>query len=245
MGKNLRNTKVDNDVTFNNDVNGEDMPNDNFDVEHIEQAEVNTEVAATEAKPVKKVSEVKEVTLQDGRKVEFVGRRKLIKTTTANEDGSFDLELIFLNGESRVINITPEHFLQYAMHGASQKLGDTFNAEDDLEDAIQATDEMILRLQRGEWLAERVKGEGKGGSMLVTALCEVYGLAKEKVQTFLLDKSISDKRALMASDEVKPVIDRIKAERAATAKPKVVEVAKTNALLDSIKALKQDETVTE
>lgn len=190
----------------------------------------------TQNKSTGKAGEVETITLADGRTIDFVGRTKIKKDFILGEDGSFTLELIFRNGEVRNIHIPVDNFLNFAKHGASQKFGDTFNAEEDIDDGINAIDEMALRLASGQWTQEREKGAGKGGSMLVQALVECLGVDRSKVQEFLLSKSVAEKRALMGTDQIKVIIDRIKAEKASKSiksKPTI----DTNSLLDQLKAL--------
>lgn len=239
---------AENQESFDQSTEGNmEMTQENESLDNVaeeginEVAQESLDNAGTEAveavKVAKKIPEVEKVTLTDGRIVDFVGRRKLIKNSKVNEDGSFSLELIYRNGQFTTINVPAEHFLNYAIHGASQKFGDTFNAEDDLDDAINAVEEMALRLAKGEWHVEREKGDGKGGSMLVQALVEALNVDRAKVQEFLLTKSVAHKRALMLTDEIKPIIDRIKAEKAAKAKPKAKEAIDTGSLLAEIQAL--------
>ena len=59
-------------------------------------------------------------------------------------------------------------------------------------------------------------GNGMAGtSVLVRALCELKGKSVEEIKTFLADKSQADKVALRNNTKVKPIVDRIEAEKAA------------------------------
>jgi hypothetical protein len=56
-----------------------------------------------------------------------------------------------------------------------------------------------------------------GTSVLARALAEVQGVDIEKVKAFLKDKTQAQKMALRNNPKVKPVVDRIEAEKQAKA----------------------------
>lgn len=154
------------------------------------------------------------VKLTDGRVVDFPGKRQLIKTSKANDDGSLQVTLDFRNGETRLFTIPPAMTAQFALHGAEQKLGDEIAGVKDIDDAVLAVDELIDRLYNGEWGVKREASGIAGTSVLVRALVEVTGKTVEQVKAFLAGKTHAEKMALRVSAKVKPVVDRIEAEKA-------------------------------
>jgi hypothetical protein len=110
---------------------------------------------------------------------------------------------------------------RFAAHGAEQKLGDAIAGEKDIDDAVLAVDELIGRLNNGEWTATRQAGAMAGTSILIRALVEVSGKSVEEIRGFLADKSQAEKLALRRSDRLKPVIERLEAEKNANSKSSV------------------------
>lgn len=164
----------------------------------------------------KKMKEVETVTMSDGRKVDFVGKRKLLKDTVIG-DGQVSVRLDFRNGETRLFPIPQELLLQFAGHGAEQKLGDETAGVEDVDDMVLGIDDMIERLNKGEWSVKR-EGSGMAGtSVLLRALMEVSGKTVEQVKAFLAGKTQMEKLALRNADSVKPVVERIEAEKVSKA----------------------------
>ncbi len=157
------------------------------------------------------------VRMSDGRAVEFPGKRQLIKTPRVADDGSLQVTLDFRNGETRLFTIPATMLNQFALHGAEQKLGDEIAGVKDLDDAVLAVDELIDRLYNGEWGAKREASGIAGTSVLVRALIEVTGKTVEQIKAFLSGKSHAEKMALRTSPKIKPIVDRIEAEKASKA----------------------------
>ena len=172
-------------------------------------------MAAAEKEVNEKVKkEVETVTMTDGRKVDFAGKRKLLKETII-EDGVVAVRLDFRNGETRTWIIPEELKDRCAGHGAEQKLGDETAGVDDVDDMVLAVDELIGRLDKGEWLTKREGGGMAGTSILLRALMEFSGRTAEQVKAFLTGKSQAEKLALRNSPKVKPIVERLEAEKAA------------------------------
>jgi hypothetical protein len=155
----------------------------------------------------KKKAEVQEVEMQDGRKVGFAGKRKVLKETLIDEskivvdgdtvtltDGAVAVRMDFRNGASLVLPLKASMIARFAGHGGEQKYGDELAApadkplsEDDMVEAIQALHEQLF--DKGEW---RVVSEGGGGfagaSIVVKALAEASGKSIEAVKAFLNGK---------------------------------------------------------
>lgn len=191
------------------------------------------------AAKAKAVREVKTVVMSDGREVEFAGKRRLLKTADISQDG-FDvtITLDFVNGETRQLKMAANKplFAKFAAHGMMQKLGDEVAGLDDVEDMVIAEEELIARLESGEWGAERARGESNamaGLSVLAKALVEVSGKSAEEVKSYLKSKTNTEKLALRANPSIKPIIDRLEAAKKPKSKGPGVD---TDALLSELGA---------
>lgn len=174
----------------------------------------------------KKEREVEKVKMEDGREVEFVGKRKLLKETII--DGSkVAVRLDFRNGHSRLFQVPDGLLLRSAGHGMEQKLGDETAGEEDVDDMVLAVDALIERLATGSpdsWVTKREGGGFGGASLLVKALVEVTGKPIEEVKAFLKQsveagttyQKLND--AFSEDETVGPVIKRLKKEKAGDAK---------------------------
>lgn len=157
-----------------------------------------------------------EVSMADGRKVLFVGKRKLLKESIFKDDGTIDhIRLDFRNGETIRFEIPAALFYKFAAHGAEQKLGDEVAGENDVDDMVLAVQELVDRLGRGEWNVKREAGGMAGTSTLIKALVELSGKSVEDIKKFLTGKSQADKMALRNSAKLKPIVERIEAEKLA------------------------------
>ena len=185
------------------------------------------------AKPVKKEPTINTVTLTDGRIVDFVGKRKLLKASEVTPDGKIQTTLDFVNGETRTFTIPDALLAKFASHGAEQKLGDEIAGVDDIDDAVMAIDELIDRLYNGEWGVARDKSGLAGASILMRALVESTGKTAEEIKKFLSDKTAAQKAALRTNPKIKPIVDRLEAEKAAKSAKKA-DAVDTDALLNEL-----------
>lgn len=185
------------------------------------------------AKPVKKEPTINTVTLTDGRIVDFVGKRKLLKASEVTPDGKIQTTLDFVNGETRTFTIPDALLAKFASHGAEQKLGDEIAGVDDIEDAVLAIDDLIDRLYNGEWGVARDKSGLAGASILMRALVESTGKTAEEIKKFLSDKTAAQKAALRTNPKIKPIVDRLEAEKAAKSAKKA-DAVDTDALLNEL-----------
>ena len=193
------------------------------------------------AKPVKKEPTINTVTLTDGRIVDFVGKRKLLKASEVTPDGKIQTTLDFVNGETRTFTIPDALLAKFASHGAEQKLGDEIAGVDDIEDAVMAIDDLIDRLYNGEWGVARDKSGLAGASILMRALVESTGKTAEEIKKFLSDKTAAQKAALRTNPKIKPIVDRLEAEKAAKSAKKA-DAVDTDALLNElVKELVKDQ----
>lgn len=170
--------------------------------------------------PKKPATEKISVTMTDGSTQEFNKKQKLVKTSTIADNGDVSLRLDFANGEFRTIDIPTSSplYSRFAAHGAEQKLGDAIAGETDINDAVIAVEDLIGRLNNGEWTIARQAGAFSGTSVLIRALVEVSGKTVEDIKGFLSNKSQAEKLALRRSDRLRPVIERLEAEKASNSK---------------------------
>lgn len=158
---------------------------------------------------------VETVTLTDGRIVDFAGKRKLLKESLQTADGQVAVRLDFRNGETRLFTLPSGLMAKFAAHGAEQKLGDEISGLEDIEDCVMAVDTLIERLNAGEWGIKREANGMAGTSVLVRALVESTGKTVEQIKAFLANKSQAEKVALRNNPKIKPIVERIEAEKAA------------------------------
>ena len=159
-------------------------------------------------------TQVETVTMTDGRLVDFAGKRKLLKESSVNADGKVQVRLDFRNGETRLFTLPDNLLAKFAAHGAEQKLGDEIAGLNDVEDCVLAVDELIDRLYNGEWSVKRETSGMAGTSVLVRALVEHTGKTVEQIKQFLSGKSQAEKVALRNNPKIKPIVERIEAEKA-------------------------------
>jgi hypothetical protein len=158
------------------------------------------------------------VTMSDGSTVEFNKKQKLVKTSTINDDGTVSLRMDFANGEVRNFTAPSNLLLRFAAHGMEQKLGDAIAGESDIGDAVLAVDDLLTRLNNGEWNITRSAGAFAGTSILIQALVEASGKTVEEIKAFLANKTQAEKLALRRSEKLKPIIDRLEADKASKSK---------------------------
>lgn len=168
-----------------------------------------------------KETQVETVKMDDERLVDFPGKRQLQKSSTITADGRVEVRLDFRNGETRLFTIPPALVLQFAAHGAEQKLGDEIaglkdpsGSEASIEDKVLTIDALMERLERGEFNARREGNGMAGASVLIRALCELRGKAVSEVKAFLDGKTHAEKLALREVPAVKAIIQRLEAEKA-------------------------------
>lgn len=162
--------------------------------------------------PAKKEREVEIVTMEDGRQVEFVGKRKVLKETIINADailcdgdtvtlgaGAISLRMDFRNGVTRTFKLPAALVAQFAGHGAEQKYGDELasTAENPLseDDMVVAVEDLDARIQRGEWRVRRESTGGvKGAHVVIQAISEATGKPIATIKEFLQAKLDKDEK---------------------------------------------------
>lgn len=203
------------------------------------QAETAVEDTATEAgapastASAKKQTQYEAVKMVDGKIVDFAGKTRMLKTSQ-EVDGKLSVRLDFRNGQ--VINFTlPESLLvKFALHGAEQKLGDEIAGVTDIDDAVIAVEELVARLDKGEWGIKREPGNSIAGtSVLARALAEQSGKSMETIKAFLSGKTHAEKMALRNMPAIKVIVERLEADKA----KKTTSSVDTGALLGQLEAL--------
>jgi len=176
---------------------------------------------------------VNTVTMDDGRVVEFAGKRKLLKSSSIDAvTGEVTIRLDFVNGETRVHNIAPALMLKFAAHGAEQKFGDEISGIEDVEDCVMAIDTLMDRLDTGEWNLKRDSNGMSGSSVLAKALVELTGKTIAKIRVFLASKSHAEKVALRGNSKLAPIVAALEATKVKTKK----DVIDTDSMLGDLTA---------
>lgn len=159
------------------------------------QAQAVAPKAAPAATPTAKVERiVNSVKMSDGRTVDFVGKRKMLKEVLI-ADGKVSVRFDFVNGQTRTFTVPTNLMAQFAGHGASQKIGDEAAGTEDIDDIVIAIDDIMARLNKGEWGATRAAGDGfAGASVVIRAIAEVTKKSAEEVKAFL-QKKLDDAKA--------------------------------------------------
>lgn len=171
----------------------------------------------------KKEKEVKTVTMEDSRVVEFTGKTKMKKEGLVKEDGSLAMRFDFVNGAVRYYPLNPSLLSDFALHGAGQKYGDEVAGLKDeagnpaeVEDVIEEIDQLHVRLMKGEWSTSReAGGAGSGSSLLLKALVEFSGQTTEAIREFLSSLSGKEKTALRQEEGVRQIIRKMEDEKIA------------------------------
>lgn len=167
------------------------------------------------------------ISMDDERVVQFPGKTRLLKEAVFGPNGLVSIRMDWRSGETRLIPLRADMLHLYAAHGGLQKLGDESSGVQDLETAIDVTDELIDRLAQGpEGWRIAAKGAGTGNySPLVAALIEVTKAPPDAVKAHLATLDNKTKTAMWSSstnrdgtvNPVHVVFQRIKAEKAARA----------------------------
>ena len=162
-----------------------------------------------------KETTIETVTMDDGRVVDFPGKRRLLKESSISAEGVVSVRFDFRNGETRTFAIPAAMVAKFAAHGAEQKFGDETAGLEDIDDAILAIDNLADRINAGEWGIKREANGMAGTSILARALVESTGKTGEQIKAFLADKTQAQKVALRGNPKIKPIVERLEAEKAA------------------------------
>jgi len=169
-------------------------------------SDTQTAAPATKAK-----AEVLTVTMEDGRSVDFAGKRKVLKETVIDESlivvdgdvmqisaGAIAVRMDFRNGATRLLPIPLSLLARFAGHGGEQKFGDELASPADKplseDDMVIAIDDLFADIAAGKWGKGRAAGGGgvSGASLVVRAIMEASGKDLATVKAFLEKKLAAD-----------------------------------------------------
>lgn len=159
-----------------------------------------SETQETVKAAAKPKTEYTAVTMEDGRTVNFAGKRQVDKTLLVDlVDKTAGVRFDFRNGKTRVLkntDLSAETQLTALAHGLSQKVGDEWSGETDIDDITLTADKIIERLKTEGWTAPREAGDSMAGaSVVIRAICEATGKDMEWVKKFLDNKIEAAKAA--------------------------------------------------
>jgi hypothetical protein len=170
--------------------------------------------------------EVTRVKMNDGREVEFSGKRRLLKDYGTNPDGGVFVRFDFSNGEVLKYDFAAGSpiLLDAAGHGLSQKGGDSAAGETVVDDMVIAVDDTMKRVSAGDWNAKR-EGSGFGGAgVVVRALAEHTGKTVAQVKEYIdgrikaaearnekLTRAAIYAAFRQPTSAIRPIIDRLEA----------------------------------
>lgn len=190
--------------------------------------EAVTSDAAAASTSAKATPIVDKVTMTDGRVVEFVGKKRMLKETKIIKDeatgkvASILVTFDFKNGQTRTFDVLASGlWAELAGHGAEQKIGDATAGVTDVEEMVLEVDDLIKRLSEGKFNAER--GEGFSGVPALARAVHEYQLAQgkdktlEQITEFVKGKTTAERAALKLHPQIKAILDRMEAEKAAKA----------------------------
>lgn len=169
-----------------------------------------------EQKVARKETVYEEVLMDNGQTVKFPGNRKLLKRSEVSEDGfTVNTSFYFRNGEVRIFTIEANAalFAQFVAHGVEQKIGDEVAGLQEIDDMIIAIDDVMDRLNGGEWTAKRESSGMTGISVLAKALVKASGKSAAEVVSFLKQKNNAEKLALRKSPKIASFIEEIEANK--------------------------------
>lgn len=160
------------------------------------------------------------VKMTDGRSVEFTGKQRMKKEPFA-ADGELFVRFDFIDGTTYLYRLPKELYQEFALHGASQKLGDSASDCKKVEDMFEAISTLGDRLKTpDDWRAKREAGGFSGSSVVVRALMEFRQRTREEVAAWI-ERKLTEVEGLTrqklyaqlrATEALKPIIARLEAE---------------------------------
>ena len=149
--------------------------------------------------------------------------KKVPKATKTVNDETRSVVIAFSNGESitQGLDTLPKDIQnRLALHGLSQKLGDSYASIKDVGDSVEACRTIQERLNLGDWVKAR-EGAGPRPTMVVDAVVaaliadgqDVSDDRKAKIVKVLADKD--ERKAALADPVIKAQYETIRAAAAA------------------------------
>ena len=129
------------------------------------------------------------------------------------------VEFTFVGSEPILIKLadfSEEVQQHFALHGISQKLGDSYSsAKGVVADALTFFNQTLEQLRKGDWRAARGEGESKPRTTeLAAALARIKNEDVEVIAKQLLALTDDQRKAFRSNERVKAVISLIRAEKA-------------------------------
>ena len=160
------------------------------------------------------------------------------RTSIATKSTTEDLTAVliqFTDGETlnaQLADMSEDIQRRLALHGLSQKLGDSYSGEKDVAVARAKAEGVLKNLIEGDWKKASVGGGG-GISDLVRALSELTGQSIEACTEVVSNLEKKDKAELRKDARIAEILARYSAERAAAK----AEAAKTSTSSFNLEAL--------
>ena len=163
------------------------------------------------------------VTFQDGKTIEFNARTKSVRDV--DEDKG---EVTFYVRTGKMFklalsDVSDSIEKKLALHGISQKVGDSASGLKDDGDIEEAFGTTIANLLADKWAAVRESSGFAGSSILALAVARVTGKDIEAVKATLRAMSDGDKKALSLAPKVVEAKRQIEDEKRKAADPKAGE----------------------
>lgn len=140
-----------------------------------------------------------------------MAERKVSKETTdAGVDFTFhDGSVLAATLES----LSPEMVTKLAIHGMSQKIGDSYSGED-AANCQTIAEKTLEALQKGEWSSRSGGGAGPRISQLAEALSRVTGQEVKDCVAKIAEMDDDSKKDVRAHPQIKAAMAEIKLEKA-------------------------------
>ena len=162
--------------------------------------------------------------LADGKVLNFGGgrrpdgrKRPEVKAHKVVDMAGRCVRWYFANGASATVGLDTfgeEMQLAFALHGISQKFGDSYASATTVTEARNAFDDLYDQLMNGDWEKKREGGgKVKEEPLLIEALARIYQSTVEAVRPLVEAMKPAERRAMEADGEVARVILAIRAER--------------------------------
>lgn len=146
------------------------------------------------------------------------GRIKVAEKSYDEEDKTFSI--VFADGATAEVKLEslPANIVTLlALHGLSQKLGDSYaSVKGDVGEAKKKFEAVLNQLINGEWKKAREGGEGGAKvTELAEAIARYKGADIEKANAVVAKASAEQQKQWKANPKIKALIAEIRAEKAA------------------------------
>jgi len=163
-----------------------------------------------------------------------MARTQIAKKETLEDMSGVNIN--FNDGESvqaRLADFSDDIVVHLALHGLSQKLGDSYSGEQDITSARALASAVLDRLKEGNWKAVREGGGGGRISDLAQALSAVTGQPLEECVAKISEMEKDQKNGLRKHPKVKAELAKIAAERAEAAAAKAADTEADDSVLEN------------